>query len=523
MTQQMQNQERDLRLNLLNTLLTTPHRKLEGVHPVHAEMIRQDPLFYGHLGAWYYDTGEIRDHKEMFVINLCLSDFEGHRDAGLAMLRELPPYQVIRVVDFVHGRKKTKKAQAAPVRRGNRVVTPPNGDFDPKTQTVVESFGLGKNIPRSMKTEVERYLREREAEPEWFDSTAMIARKALKRLYALMHIPPSERAQKILFEDAPPEDSKIYAIKELVKASTPTEQAKAIIDYKIPYRIASTVITAMTPTVILALIESMSDQELINNLGSLRKRGAFDNPDLKALIEKKLESAKTGKRVSALKGKEAIKAGGLSEDIEKIVAEVADAQLKARGRIARPTALLVDKSGSMSQAIELGKQIASTITAISDAPIYVYAFDTMAYPVTSKGNDLASWDAAFRGIRAGGGTSCGVALEYMIKNKEKVEQIIIITDEGENSSPYFVPTVKKYTTALGIETPNVCVVKTTGATNTLEEQARKEGLGMDAYQFSGDYYSLPSLIPFLTRPSKLDLLMDIMAYPLPKRKEVIAK
>ncbi len=33
--------EQDLRLGLLNTLLTTPHRKLDEIHPVHAEMVRR--------------------------------------------------------------------------------------------------------------------------------------------------------------------------------------------------------------------------------------------------------------------------------------------------------------------------------------------------------------------------------------------------------------------------------------------------------------------------------------------------
>ena len=32
-----------------------------------------------------------------------------------------------------------------------------------------------------------------------------------------------------------------------------------------------------------------------------------------------------------------------------------------------------------------------------------------------------------------------------------------------------------------------------------------------------DYYSLPNLVPLLARPSRLDLLMEIMEYPLPKR------
>ena len=40
----------------------------------------------------------------------------------------------------------------------------------------VTEHGLGKNVPRSLRTEVERYLREREASPEWFDSTVLVAR-----------------------------------------------------------------------------------------------------------------------------------------------------------------------------------------------------------------------------------------------------------------------------------------------------------------------------------------------------------
>src|SRR5687768_806909 len=104
--------EQDLRLGILNTLLTTPHRDLAQTWPVHREMVEADPRFYVRLAAWYADNGDVRDHKEMFVVTLVLSDFPGHRDAGLAMLREMPPYQVARVVDFVHGRKTTRKVPA---------------------------------------------------------------------------------------------------------------------------------------------------------------------------------------------------------------------------------------------------------------------------------------------------------------------------------------------------------------------------------------------------------------------------
>src|SRR5262249_22324353 len=114
------NQEQDLRLELLNSLLTTPHRQLAQIWPVHQEIVARDPRFYVHLGAWYADHGDVRDHKEMFIVTLTLSDFEGHRDVGLAMLRDLPPYEVVRVLDFISGRKKTKKLRPEGGEKGAR-------------------------------------------------------------------------------------------------------------------------------------------------------------------------------------------------------------------------------------------------------------------------------------------------------------------------------------------------------------------------------------------------------------------
>src|SRR5437016_4809310 len=372
--------EQDLRLEILNTLLTTPHRKLEAIWPVHGQLVEQDPRFYVRLAAWYHDHGDVRDHKEMFLVALILSAFEGHRDVGLALLRGLPPYQVVRVLDFIHGRKATRKVR--PVEPKEKAQgKPAEAKVAAPAATVVEEFGLFRNPPRALRTEIVRYLREREADPEWFDSTVLVARKALKRMYALLHVAPGERAQKILFEEEPPADSRLFALKELVKAESPADQARAIVAHAIPYRVAATVIKQMTPTVLLALIERMSPQELINNLGALRRRGAFDNPDLKALIEAKLAEAQTAARVSAFKAEEAMKAADLSEDVRRSLEQVADAQVKAKGRIDRPTALLIDKSASMSLAIDLGKRIGALVSSVSTQALYVYAFDTVAYPI----------------------------------------------------------------------------------------------------------------------------------------------
>lgn len=520
----MDTKEQDQRLAILNTLLTTPHRRLDVIWPIHNEMVAQDPLFYVRLAAWYHDHGDVRDHKEMFIVALLLSDFEGHRETGLALLRSLPPYQLGRVIDFIHGRKKTRKqlvSEKSKRQRAARAAIRSKKDKPPKHEKVVEKFGLFRNVPRSAKTEVERYLREREANPDWFDSTALVARKSLKRLYALLHIKPGDRAQRILFEKDPPADSRLYALRQLSRASSPTDQARAIVEHDIPYRVAATVVHQMTPTVLLALVEQMSSQEVINNLASLKRHGAFENVDIKAAIEAKLEEAKQSKRVSAFKAEEAIKAAGVEDDLKQQLEEVADAQVKAKGRIKRPTALLVDKSGSMTTAIEIGKRIGALISAICEAELYVYAFDTMAYPIEPAGTDLADWERAFKGIRAVGGTSCGVGVENLRKRQQYVEQIVLVTDEGENTNPSFVLALKAYREALKAD-PNVCIVRTPDAYDRVERQCRREGFSVDVFQFTGDYYSLPNLVPLLSRPSKLDLLMEIMSYPLPERRSATA-
>jgi hypothetical protein len=486
--------EQDLRLSILNTLLTTPHRRLDEVWLVHDELVRQDPRFYVHLAAWYADHGDVRDHKEVFVITLALSDFPGHRDVGLALLRDLPPYEVVRVVDFISGRKQRT--------RGEEVLT---------------NFGLFRNLPRSLRTEVRHYLREREADDNWLDSSILTARKAIKRLYALLHVAPSERAQKILFDEEPPVDSRLFALRRLARAASPQEQAQAIVEHQIPYRVAASVVKEITPAVLIALVERMSPQELINTMAALERRGALAHPEVKALVERKLEEARTGTRVSALKAEEALKATNLSKDMRQRLEKVADTQVKAKGRITRPTALLIDKSGSMSVAIELGKRVGALLSTVCEEKLYVYAFGTIAYEVEAGGSDLAAWERSLQGIVAGGGTSVGVAVEALRRKRQYVEQMLIITDEGENTPPLFLDSLRRYKDEVNAD-PTVCFVRTPGATTQMEESCRRAGLVVDAFQFTGDYYALPNLVPLVSRPSKLELLQEILEYPLPARK-----
>jgi hypothetical protein len=526
--------ERDLRSEFLNTLLTTPHRDLAALQAYHEQMIAQDPLFYVRLAAWYADEGQVRDHKEMFVVMLCLSDFDGHRDVGLALLRRLPPYQVARVVDYIKGGTITHRRPAAPRprvqrqprRTGGRLrwflsrrrqpAVPQPAIQEPQYEMETRRVGLSRNVPRSMRTEIERYLREREADDGWFDRTVLIARKPMKRLYAGLHIWPSDRAQAILFDDDPPADSLSFKVKQIAKASTPAEQARAIAQYQIPYRVASSVVHDMTPMVLAALIDVMTPQEVINNIASLKRRGAFDNPDVKALIDDKLKAAQKDNRVSAYKAKVAAEAAGATGDLADTLDGVTEAQVKAAGTITRPTALLIDKSGSMDVAIEVGRQLGAMISTICEADLYTYAFDTVAYPITPKGSSLADWEKALAGIYAGGSTSCGVAIEWLRREKRQVEQIVMVTDEGENTAPRFYDAYEAYARDLGIR-PAVILVRVGHAADFLQRACANLGIAANVFTFGGDYYALPNVIPFLTFPSLTEMVMEILRYPLPKR------
>lgn len=483
--------EQDYRLSIINALLRTPHRDLAPYIPLFQQVNERDPLFFGHLAAWYFDNGSVHDLKQLFVAFMVTSKFSDEfRDSGLHMLQKMPPYQVERVVRLVKG-----------YRAGNTFVP-----------------GIAASVPRSLRNAVKHYLDERERDHRAFDSAALYARKSLKTLYATLRIKPGDYAQKVLFDEKPPEDSRLFVLKRIAACDEPAEQARLIVENKIPYKIASSVVKNMTPTALVAIVSVMTPQEVINNMASLKKRGAMENSDLRQLIESKLESAKTDKRVSALKTRQAMKAADLDDEMVRKVEAVGDHQIKAKGEIKKSTAIFVDKSGSMELAIEVGKQVASLVAPICSADLYVYAFDTMAYEIKAVGTELSHWENAFRGVRAGGGTSCGIALESMRRSNRQVEQIVMITDQGENGRPTFAAALSDYSESMK-SMPSVIIVNVGAFSDIVERSLKSLDVEIDTFTFKGDYYSLPNLIPLLSSGTRMELLMDIMNYELPRRKE----
>jgi hypothetical protein len=472
----MSNNERDSRLDILNSLLATPHRKLEQVTRLHRQMIERDPVFYGRLAAWYQANGDARDHKEVFVASLLASELEEHRGAGFVMLQGFPPDEVARIVDYL------KKH-------------------------------IGK-VPRSARTAVREYLRSLEAEPVKLDRADTKARKAMKHLYSTLHIKPGERADAVLFKGAPPQDGLAIALKRLAKASTAAEQAALVVEHAIPFTAALDALKKMAPSVIAALVSRMSPQELIDDLKALKSSGALDNDEVKALVDEKLAAAAKSEREAAHGLGAAADAARLGEAITRRL-QLTD-EAKRQGRISRPTALLVDKSGSKQDAIEVGKQLAAMISSITVADLFVYAFDTLPYQVQAGGPGLKDWERAFKRIKAGGSTSIGAALVPLRIKKQVIEQIVLVTDEDENTPPFFVDAYESYRRELNIA-PGVIIVKVGQAGDRIERKLREKRVRFDTFAFAGDHNSLTNLVPLLSRPARLEMLVEILGTPLPAR------
>jgi len=507
-------QEQDIRIEMLNSFLSSPHRDTEKAVEIHKNLQEQDPLFYSHLASWYEKNGDIRDHKEVFASMLIVDPYIENREVGLGLWQKQPAYMKRRILGFVKG-KKVKVSQ-----KTNEKVRNKKGKQVSKRVSTVKTVGLFKNVPTAFKNETIKYLRWLEKDNDKFDQVAGRNFDDLKALYASLRVKPSERANQILFKKEYPEDSRFTVYAQISEAESPDEAAKLIVKHKIPYTTAVGLVKQITPSILVALINSMSPQEVINNVSSLKDHGAYDNPQIKKLIQAKLEKAKKSKSVSALKSKTAKKAGNIEDaDISKALDDVADVQIKKSGAIKMPTAILVDRSGSMQMALEVGKRAASMVSGATENDLYVAAFDTMPMEIRATGRTLTAWENAFRPVRCGGRTSVGAGIKLLEAQKYYVEQIVIITDQGENCNPTAAQAYEDYCKAMNVR-PNIVILwvpSNYGSyDSTLTKNLDRAGISYDVYkpENNDDYYALPGLIPMLSRKSKLELLMEIMSTPL---------
>src|SRR5574343_191147 len=467
------------RNKIINKLLHLGHGDLGIYTQIGLQAVHEESELFAHLIAWNFEKGEVRDSKVAFPV-LALrgdEDLELYENA-VAHLLLLDPRNLVQAVVF---HKELKNL----------------------------GYTGRSSAKRMMKNGIEQYIRVREGNKGWWTRTALQHRSSLKELYARFHIKPNPFAQAILFEKKKQKGTVLEALSHL-KTMSPIEAAGTILHYKIPFIVAIGALGGLKnkPDIIMALIDQMSGNELINNTEMLRRMGVFENPVLKSAYDSAVERMRGDKRVSTLKATKAAKAIK-DEKISQKMQHIQEEKLSQLGGIDGDWLVLGDRSGSMQKTIQLTREIASLIAQQVNGDVHLVFFNTAPNRYDVTGKTLKEINNMTSRINASGGTSIGCGLELINGANISVNGIAICSDGGDNTHPYFHEEYRKYAWKMGIA-PTVYLFHVPGDSDVLSHYCQIEGIPVQKFDMAkADYYSLPNLVKTF-RSNRYTLVDEIM-------------
>ena len=500
--------------SMISELIKSKHGDLMDYVPITSEAAKKEAEFLAHLISWNLIKGEIRDSKiALPVINLRFLKKEDSEFAenAIASLLTLDPRNLVKSYKFSKELTKT----GMNITGGHR---------------------------RMLEEGIRQYIAVREENIPWWNKTAVQHRESLKELYAVSHYKPSDYAQKILFRTLYDEKTGKYVKVDYPKNSifqkiadlkkmTPSEAAGTILNYNIPFQIALGALGAKkeefekNPEFLLALMNGMSGQQLINSTKFLTSVGVFNSKMLKSEYEKAFKKATKDKKVSTLKASKAMKTleedPGFDPEILEKLSKLQDTKI-AQKTIDGDWVILGDASGSMNTAIKLAKEIASYISKSVAGKVYLIFFDNQPRVFDVTGKTLAEIEKDSKHVVASGCTACGCGLQYLLDRGIIVNGIALISDGGDNTVPYFHQAYPKYCVKMGIE-PTVYFYRLQGEHDSLSGYCKSENIPFELFDMDKtDYYALPNLVATM-KTSRYSLMDEIMTIPLLTFEKIFEK
>ncbi len=468
-------------------LAKSPHGKLEEYVPVGRQAAEQEAEFLAHLISWNREKGQIRDSKVALpIVSLSTPKFLDEQlvENSLAHVALLRPREFARAVSF---------------------------------SKTIKIIGHGRQLRRL----AERALRRIEATD--LDRVALQHRESLKRLYAFPYtggsLKPSDAANVLLHKrhldgtSAEYPGNSLRAALNKLKDMPPLEVAGTITGRKIPFLIASGALGPRfkEPEVLMALMGAMSPAELTNNMTLLERAGIKKNPVLRAALETAL--MKSGRQAQgALKMSKALESVEDEELKEKLEA-VQEKKLDSMG-IEGNWLVIADKSGSMSSAIELARQLSAVLARLVKGKVHLVFVDEGPRYIDATGKSLQQLTDETRLVTASGGTCLGAGIKYAVENDLEVDGVAIITDGGENRSPAFSQSHGDYNKKFGKDLP-VYMYHVRGESDVMSGNCERAGVALQKFEMTGaiDYYSLPNIAQSM-RTNRYSLIDEVMAAPL---------
>jgi hypothetical protein len=378
-----------------------------------------------------------------------------------------------------------------------------------------ERHGMFRNVPRFLRTAIERRLSQLEADPVEFDREALQNHAKLKRLHALLHIKPADRARATLF-GKPPQDSLRAVLRRLARTSDPRAAAELVREHRLPYLLVEAALGGMPLPVAVALIEGLDAEELLARLPLLARRGLIKDEVYHALHRRLAAlAADPSQRFPYQKIESVVRQAGLDRQLSEIAFQlVGSAQ---GGSLGGDTALLVDSSGSMrtsSGCLELAAEVAWRVDQALEetAELLLTLFDSRAQPFAlRRRSGLDQWRSALTLTTPPAvGTSLGSAVERLAADRRLVSRMVLITDGYENRPPRLTSALERYRATMG-QRPAIHLVQPAGTALQLAIDMRSANLPFSVFTVDSHRVGLAALIPALAAQADEDRVNQILA------------
>ncbi|MCQ6561518.1 TROVE domain-containing protein [Paenibacillus mendelii] len=266
---------------------------------------------------------------------------------------------------------------------------------------------------------------------------------------ATAHPKPQELKQQALFRYLRGLDTnlallpQVEALENLKLAATEEEQIAWIERGKLPYE---TVTGAIKPSKAVweALLYQMPTFAMLRHMNALQRAGVLTDKRNLDYIVSRLTDQQALNKAKILPFRLATAFRQVDHpELRDALREAAELTFDNLPELGERTAIFLDISGSMEgQYLEIGAVFALALYKKTQGNSLFWLFDTEVVDAKPSRKDSILTQAAQ--IRTRGGTDTGAPIRKLIQDQKKVDQIIIITDEQQNSGSPFYKQLKQY-------------------------------------------------------------------------------
>lgn len=191
---------------------------------------------------------------------------------------------------------------------------------------------------------------------------------------------------------------------------------------------------------------------------------------------------------------------------------------RTSNKIEKNLLILVDRSESMENAIEVATQFCAKITPLCTADLMViYHNDVGAIIDAEIRSEINSWTHAFRNVKAGGNVLHQRGLQTALIAGFEPEAIVMITNGDEDKNSNIIQTIVNYSNNTGVDVHVIMIGVDVGDKNTLGPRLGQSGLRFDDLVFDGDYSLFNQIGILLSGPPQQSIVERIMEIELPRR------